>query len=260
VADERRAYDLTQAVSLASRASHFCYGKSGQNHAPGTTVSATSCCLNFPALLAPSGPARTTRHIPVARPSLTLRTAFGVQIGSPADLVGTSLCSNMRALLPLGAAMQLATSLWLALRFRSGPPTAFKSAIPADLVDVVQGRGKSSASLQAIRGLRTCITAQCRPWMAGGGARVAPLAVPQPRCRSRGKGAHVRRQGCRSSRRRAIGKRQGEMRQQDVAESTAAGAMVFGYFLPKQKVSRSPPRRAEPDANAATQAHSALTW
>jgi hypothetical protein len=192
VADERRAYDLTQAVSLASRASHFCYGKSGQNHAPGTTVSATSCCLNFPALLAPSGPARTTRHIPVARPSLTLRTAFGVQIGSPADLVGTSLCSNMRALLPLGAAMQLATSLWLALRFRSGPPTAFKSAIPADLVGVVQGRKKNSASMTAIHGLarsettRFALVVHARTMRVGrgpsntaSGRRISPKDGPQ---------------------------------------------------------------------------------
>jgi hypothetical protein len=55
--------------------------------APGMPVSATSCCRNFPALFAPSGPARTTRHVPVARPSLTLRATFGVQIGDPADLV-----------------------------------------------------------------------------------------------------------------------------------------------------------------------------
>ena len=55
----------------------FVSAKVAKTIAPGMTVSATSCCRNFPALLAPSGPARTR----------------------------TSLCSNIRALLPLGAAM-----------------------------------------------------------------------------------------------------------------------------------------------------------
>ncbi|MGH8184547.1 MAG: hypothetical protein ACREPH_12900 [Rhodanobacteraceae bacterium] len=52
------------------------------------------------------------------------------------------------------------------------------------------------------------------------------------RCRSRA--------GDRASKARTIGKRQGQARQQDVAEPTVTGAMVFGHFLPKQKVTRSP--------------------
>ena len=183
------------AVSLASERAPFCYGRKGRKTiAPGTTVSATSCCLNSPALLAPSGPART--H--------------------------TSMCSDMRALLPLGTAM----------------------------LGVVQGRGKSSASFSVIHDLPCGNLRGRRPWMAENGAITAPLAVPQPRCRSREQGAHVRTHGCVSSRRRATDKRQGQSRQQDVVEITVTGAMVFGYFLPKQKVPRSPPRRAEPSKNA----------
>ena len=98
--------DVHVLLPLASMASgDFRYGESHQSHAPGTTVAATSCCLNFPALLAPGGPARTTRHFPVARPSPTLRAAFGVQISSPCRFSRASLRSDMRALLPLGAAM-----------------------------------------------------------------------------------------------------------------------------------------------------------
>jgi hypothetical protein len=90
----------------------FCFGRKWpKTIAPGMPVSSTSCCRNCPVLLAPSGPARTTRHIPVARPSLTLRAACGVQTGSPCRFSRTSLCSDMRALLPLGAAMQFATSM-----------------------------------------------------------------------------------------------------------------------------------------------------
>ena len=71
---------------------------------------------------------------------------------------------------------------------------------------------------------------RARPRMAVLEATIAPLAGPQPRSRAREQGAHVRRQGCRSSRRRAPGKWQGQSRQQDVVETTATGAMVFRRF------------------------------
>jgi hypothetical protein len=38
----------------------------------------------------------------------------------------------------------------------------------------------------------------------------------------------------------------GKLSRHDVGETGMPGAMVFGYFLPKQKVARSPPRRAKP--------------
>jgi hypothetical protein len=77
-----------------------------------------------------------------------------------------------------------------------------------------------------------------RPWMAGDGATTGAVGGAAAAMPTRGQGAHVRLQGCRSSRRRAIGERQGQSRQQDVVEITATGAMVFGYFLPKQKAAR----------------------
>jgi hypothetical protein len=40
--------------------------------------------------------------------------------------------------------------------------------------------------------------------------------------------------------------REAQPNEQDVRSTTASGAMVFGYFLPKQKVARSPLRRAKP--------------
>jgi len=43
----------------------------------------------------------------------------------------------------------------------------------------------------------------------------------------------------------------GKFRHHDVAETGMPGAMVFGDFLPKQKVTRSPPRRAEPNSGVA---------
>ena len=97
-ADVRHSVMTSLSFSAPSHgAGYFPFGESNQSQAPGTTVSATSCCLNFPALLAPSGPART-------RPSLA---------------------SDMRALLPLGAAM----------------------------LGVMQGRGKGPASLPVIHDL-----------------------------------------------------------------------------------------------------------
>jgi hypothetical protein len=88
--------------------------------------------------------------------------------------------------------------------------------------------------------------------MADGEAENAPLHAAAARSRSREQGAHVRAQGratksagtadlnavggpelqrgashrdvASSSRRRAIGKRQGQARQQEVAESIASGA------------------------------------
>ena len=38
---------------------------------------------------------------------------------------------------------------------------------------------------------------------------------------------------------------EGQSNEQEVRTTTASGAMVFGYFLPKQKVARSPLRRAK---------------
>ncbi len=135
----RRASPLPRSGFARKRASPFLLRQKGaKDHASGATAEIPSCGFGFPALLAPSGPARTTRHILVARPSLTLRAAFGVQIGSPCRFSRTSLCSDMRALLPLGATMQLATSLWLALRAACG----VQIGSPADLVGVVQGRPK----------------------------------------------------------------------------------------------------------------------
>src|SRR6185437_6079953 len=68
--------DCLDSARCRSRAT-FVSAKVAKTIALGTTVETTSCCLDFPAHLAPSGPART--H--------------------------TSVCSNSRALLPLGAAV-----------------------------------------------------------------------------------------------------------------------------------------------------------
>jgi hypothetical protein len=76
--------------------------------------------------------------------------------------------------------------------------------------------------------------------MADGGATNVPWAVPQLSRRSREQGAYVRLQGRRSSRRRAIDKQQGQSNEHDVRSTIALGTVVFGYFLPKQKVARSP--------------------
>ncbi|HEX5352588.1 MAG TPA: hypothetical protein VFW60_00755 [Rhodanobacteraceae bacterium] len=76
-------------------------------------------------------------------------------------------------------------------------------------------------------------------------ATIAPLHDAAARSRSRGKGAHVRAHGCASSRRRAIGEHQGQSSRHDVGETGMPGAMVFGYFLPKQKVARAVGRRGK---------------
>ena len=41
----------------------------------------------------------------------------------------------------------------------------------------------------------------------------------------------------------------GQSNEHDVRSTTATGAMVFGYFLPYQKVARSPLRRAKSGEN-----------
>ena len=127
-----------QSCRFSRERATFVAAKVAKNAAPGTTVSTTSSCLDFAALLAPSGPARTSRHIPVARPSLALRAACGVQIGSPCRFSRTSVCSNIRALLPLGAAM----------------------------LGVVQARWKSSSSATAFLGLRFRVARPSWPWSA----------------------------------------------------------------------------------------------
>jgi len=61
-------------------------------------------------------------------------------------------------------------------------------------------RGAPASAPPARGHVEACrlVLLRTRPWMAGSGAIRAPLAVPQPRRRSREQGAHVRLQGCRT--------------------------------------------------------------
>lgn len=94
----------SRAFPLASRASHFCFGKSGQSRCAGHDGLNDIVSFKLPLTLADRAPARTTRHIPAACSSLTLRAAFVVQIGSPCRFSRPSLVSNVRALLARSAA------------------------------------------------------------------------------------------------------------------------------------------------------------
>jgi len=89
------------SARLGGERATFVSAKVAKTIAPGMPVSATSCCRNFPALLAPSGPARTR----------------------------TSLCSDMRALPSLGAAM-LGVMQRRGFRFAVRPSMASLEARP----------------------------------------------------------------------------------------------------------------------------------
>src|SRR5574337_1935798 len=108
--------------------------------------------------------------------------------------------------------------------------------------------GAFVAPLTAIHGLRRCELQNRRSWMTGNEAELfsRPCTTPSIAAPS---GSKARMFEHRDVRVRAgpLGVRStGKFRQHEVAETGLPGAMVFGYFLPKQKVARSPPRRAEP--------------
>ncbi len=63
--------------------------------------------------------------------------------------------------------------------------------------------------------------------MAVNEAKIAPLHDAAARSRSREQGAHVRAQGCASSRRRAIGEYQGQSSRHDVGEAVIPGAVAW---------------------------------
>jgi len=93
------------SARLGGERGTFCFGKKyPKTIAPEAVISTTSCCLDCPCRLPIAHRRETTRHIPVARPSLTLRAAFGVQIGSPCRFSPASLQSDMRALLARSSA------------------------------------------------------------------------------------------------------------------------------------------------------------
>src|SRR5579875_2057331 len=74
----------------------------------------------------------------------------------------------------------------------------------------------------------------------------APSHGAEHRSRARGKGAHVRAQGCASSRRRAPGEKRRAVEPTGRWRDRHAGAMVLATFA-ETKVARSPWRRAEKD-------------
>ena len=152
------------------RAGYFPFGESNQSHCAGTPVSATSCCRNCPAHLAPSGPARTR----------------------------TSLCSDIRALLPLGAAM----------------------------LGEVQWR-QDALRCPALHGLRLCKIQRSRPWKAVTDAVSASLHDAAARSRKAEQAPHVRGHGWPSSARLPVGEHQGEFQRHDVAETIMWGAVVL---------------------------------
>ena len=67
----------------------------------------------------------------------------------------------------------------------------------------------------------------------------APLAVPRSAVGRRSKRRMFEHKDVRVRRGRRSASIAGQVRQHDVAEPTATGAVVFGHFLPKQKVVRS---------------------
>jgi hypothetical protein len=143
-----------RAVSPAEPARYFPFGESSQSHCARHNGFSNILLLKLPLVLADRRPRRTTRHIPVARPSLTLGVAYGVQIGSPCRFSRTSLCSNIRALLPLGAAM----------------------------LGVMQRHGQSDASITAIHGLGHSEIRQPALYVTrAGSAQAGPLCCGEDR-------------------------------------------------------------------------------
>ncbi len=100
-----------------------------------------------------------------------------------------------------------------------------------------------------------CVVADCR--ITGQDDRQrsrlfsAPLHDAAAHSRTAGQAPHVRGQGWPSSARLPFGEHQGQWSRHDVGETVMPGAMVFGDFLPKQKVTRSPLRRAKQKYGAA---------
>ena len=90
-----------------------------------------------------------------------------------------------------------------------------------------------------------CFPLRTRPWMAVIEVQTAPLHDAAVHSRSREQGAHVRAQGCASSRRRAIGEHQGKSSRHDVGEIVMPGAVVLVTFA-ETKVTRAHGMRAEP--------------
>lgn len=82
--------------------------------------------------------------------------------------------------------------------------------------------------------------------MAVNEATNAPLAVPRSAAERRSKRRMFEHMDVRVRRDRRSASIAGESDEQEVRSTTAFGAMVFGHFLPKQKVARSPLRRAKP--------------
>jgi hypothetical protein len=192
---------------------------------------------------------------PRTRPS----SVHGLRVRSrpPGFAEGTSLCLRRTGPHPAGHPSDLSGARspcsrgpdWHG-RLTASPRFARRAAGGGP--DLIRGRSNRQswrlglpASGEAERHIGTC-SERGHGWPVSK-RQPAPLAVPQPRGRSREQGAHVRAQGCASSRRRAIGERQGQSRHQDGVEITATGALVFGCFLPKQKVARSPLGRANPN-------------
>ncbi|MGH8125843.1 MAG: hypothetical protein ACREPK_08350, partial [Rhodanobacteraceae bacterium] len=68
------------------------------------------------------------------------------------------------------------------------------------------------------------------------------MAVPRSAAERRSKRRMFEHRDVRVRRGRRSTRIAGKSNEHDVRSITATGAMVFGHFLPKQKVARSPPR------------------
>jgi len=129
---------------------------------------------------------------------------------------------------------------------RTGPHPA---GHPSDL-SVVRSpcsRGPSARILRAHAGeARGLISLRARPWMADVEVRLfAPLHDAEHRSAKREQGAHVRAQGCASSRRPAWREKRRAVSPTRSRRNRRAGRLALVTF-PERKVTRSPLRRAKP--------------